>query len=806
MQNIPINIEDEMKRSYLDYAMSVIIGRALPDLRDGLKPVQRRILYAMHELGNSWQSHYKKSARIVGDVIGKYHPHGDQAVYEALVRTAQDFSLRYQLVDGQGNFGSIDGDPPAAMRYTEVRMTKLASELLADLDKETVDFAPNYDGTLFEPSVLPSKIPHLLINGASGIAVGMATNIPPHNLSEVIEAIINLIKDPDMDIEGLMELIPGPDFPTGGLIYGQEGIRMAYQTGKGMLRIRAKTSIEKREKREYIIISEIPYQVNKAKLVENIAELMREKKIEGIQEIRDESDRQGLRIVIELKREGIAPVILNQLYQHTQLQVSFGITFLAILSGQPQILNLKEILSHLINYRKEVILRRTAFELKKAEEKAHLLEGLKVAIENLTEVISLIKSSPDPLTAKEALSKRFSFSEAQAKAILDMRLQRLTTLEREKVLKDHRDTLNSIKDLREILSSEERVLDIIVKELREIKEKYGDERRTKIIPHQVQLSLEDTILEEDMVVTITHDGYIKRNPISLYRGQHRGGKGALSVITKEDDFVEHLFITTTLSYILFFTERGQVFWLKVYEIPEGGKNAKGKAIVNLLNLLSGERIAAVLSVKDFKEGGGVVMATQKGVVKKTELKAYSRPRSSGIIAIHLLPGDRLIGAKLVRANDEVFLGTREGKAIRFSQAEVRGVGRTSQGVRGIRLAPNDQAVVLGIISNEAFILSVTENGFGKKTLLSNYPKQKRGGKGVITIKIDGRRGKVVGMVQVSNKDDLMLITNKGKLIRMPSKGIPKKGRSSKGVKLMDLSGEEKVVAIAPLVEGEKGKG
>lgn len=803
-QQIPVNIEDEMRKSYMDYAMSVIIGRALPDARDGLKPVHRRILYAMYDLGNVWNKPHKKSARIVGDVIGKYHPHGDAAVYDTIARMAQDFSLRYPIIDGQGNFGSLDGDPPAAMRYTEVRMAEIASELLADLEKETVDFVPNYDGTLKEPSILPTKIPNLLINGSSGIAVGMATNIPPHNVKEVIEGTIALINNPELSVDELMNIIPGPDFPTAGVIHGREGIQEAYRTGRGILQLRARAFIEKKGKgdRECIVISEVPYQVNKARLVERIAELTQEKKIEGIADLRDESDREGVRIVIELKRDEIAKVVLNQLYQHTQMQITFGIIMLALVGNQPKVLNLKELLQQFISFRKVVILRRTAFELKKAERQAHILEGLIVAISNLDKIIALIRASANPGVAREGLMKNFKLSEIQAQAILDMRLQRLTALEREKIEEEYQETTKLIEELKQILEREELVRELIVEELTTINGKYGDERKTEIIEQEAEINIEDLIIEEDMVVTITHNGYIKRNPISLYRSQHRGGKGVTGITTKEEDFVEHLFVDSTHSYILFFTTRGKVYWKKVYELPQAGRSAMGKAIVNLLNLSPEEKIAAILPVRRFEEGKHIVMATKKGLIKKTPLMAFSRPRTGGIIALGIDEGDELIAARVTDGAQEIILGSKKGKAIRFKEEEVRPMGRNAMGVRGVRLGKDDEIIGMEAIGEGATILTVTENGFGKRTHTQEYRIQGRGGMGIITIRTSTRNGNVLGIKQVTDDDEIMLITNFGKIIRIKIKGISIIGRNTQGVKLIGVEKDEKVVGVALLAEKE----
>jgi DNA gyrase subunit A len=805
---VPVKLEEEMQKSYMDYAMSVIIGRALPDVRDGLKPVHRRVLYAMHELSNDWNKPFKKSARIVGDVIGKYHPHGGEAVYDALVRMAQDFSLRYPLVDGQGNFGSVDGDPPAAMRYTEVRMSRLAGELLADIEKETVEFLPNYDGSLIEPSILPARIPNLLINGSSGIAVGMATNIPPHNLREVIDATIAVIHHPDISAEELVSILPGPDFPTGAYILGHQGIREAYLTGRGMIQVRARAMIErqKRNERESIVITEIPYQVNKAKLLERIAELVQNKKIEGIADLRDESDREGLRVVVELKRDAVSQVILNQLFKHTQMQASFGVILLAIVGGQPLLLNLKELIHQFVLHRREVVTRRTQFELGKAEAQAHVLEGLKIALDNLDRVIALIRSSRTPKDAKEALISQFSLSEIQAQAILDMRLQRLTNLEREKINEDYTETIKLIARLREILSHEKLLLNLIVEELEEIRNRYGDDRRTQIIEEVQELKLEDLIVEEDMAVTISHSGYVKRNAISLYRSQRRGGRGKMGMTTKEEDFVEHLFVASTHSYILFFTDAGKVYWLKVHEIPQAGRMTRGKAIVNLLNLSGEEKIAAILPVRAFEEGKYVVLATRKGVIKKTDLMSYSHPRTGGIIALNLDPGDGLISACLTDGSKEILLSSREGKAIRFEEEGVRAMGRGARGVKGITLGKSDFLVSMDILSPGsvgASILSVTENGFGKRSPVEDYRLQSRGGKGIITVKTTARNGKLAGTQQITDQDEVMLITDRGKIIRLRCSEIRLSSRNTQGVKLIELEAGERVMAVARLAEREE---
>ena len=800
-----ISIEKEMKKSYLDYAMSVIIGRALPDVRDGLKPVHRRVLFAMRELKNDWNKAYKKSARIVGDVIGKYHPHGDAAVYDTIVRLAQDFSMRYPLVDGQGNFGSIDGDPPAAMRYTEIRMMRLAHEMLADLEKETVNFSPNYDESLMEPTVLPAKIPSLLVNGSSGIAVGMATNIPPHNLSEVIDALKALIDDADIPINALIKLIPGPDFPTGGIIYGTEGIRDAYETGRGSIRIRAKIGVEKdkRTQRETLIITELPYQVNKAKLIEKIAELIREKTISGIRFVRDESDREGMRIALGLKKDQIAAVTINQLYKHTRLEVSFGSIFLAVVDGRPELLNLREILQNFILHRKEIVIRRTRYDLKKAEDQAHILEGLKIALDHLDEVVALIRAAKSPADAKLQLIKKFSLSEKQAQAILDMRLQRLTGLEREKIQQDYKNILKDIARFKEILASERLVLNIIKEELTEIQEQFGDHRYTELVEKTKEITIEDMIVEEDMVVTISKRGYIKRNPITLYRSQRRGGKGKTAMGTKEDDFVEHLFVASTHHTFMFFTNMGKVYWCKVYDIPQAGRMSLGKAIVNLLNFGKDEKLTAVLAVPEFKPGYHVLMATKNGLIKKTDLMAFSRPRVGGIIALNILQGDELIAARITDGTLNVFLGSRGGKAIRFHESDVRPSGRVATGVRGMRLAEGDHIVGAEVLSHGQTLFAVTENGYGKRTSIDEYPVQKRGGKGVISIKTTKRNGFVVGILLVSGDDDLMLMTNIGKVIRMQINTISVISRNTQGVTLMGMDAAERVVGAARLAEKEE---
>jgi len=804
-QAVARTVQDEMRQSYLDYAMSVIIGRALPDVRDGLKPVQRRILYAMYELGNEYGKPYKKSARIVGDVIGKYHPHGDTAVYDALVRMVQEFSLRYPLVDGQGNFGSMDGDSAAAMRYTEVRLSKIASELLSDLDKETVETVPNYDGSLTEPRVLPARIPALLVNGSSGIAVGMATSIPPHNMGEVIDALLALIENPDLTAEELMEFVPAPDFPTGGILYGLEGIREAYRTGKGNVQIRARAFIEKTKKgdRESVVVTEIPYQVNKARLLERIAELARDRQIEEIADLRDESDRDGTRVVIELKKDAVAEVVLNNLYKLTQMQVSFGVQLLAIVQNQPRTLTLKQTLEEFLAYRREVVTRRSLFLLRKAEGRAHILEGLKIALSNLDAVIKLIRASKDPKEAKEGLVKKFALSEIQAQAILDMRLQRLTGLEREKILEELKEVQKEIARLKRILAEEKELLRVIAEEFREIREAYADVRRSQIVPEVRELGIEDLIVDEEMVVTVSHSGYIKRNPISLYRTQRRGGRGKVGMGTKEEDFVSMLFVATMHTYIMFFTNTGRVHWLKVHEIPEAGRAAKGKAIVNLLILSSGERISAILPVREFTEGKFVFMATAKGVVKKTDLMEFSRPRSGGIIALGLNDDDSLIATEITGGEDDVFLPTRQGMSIRFREDDVRAMGRTAVGVRGIALEEEDEVVGMEILRPRGTMLTVTEKGFGKRSAVEEYRVQSRGGKGVITLKVTEKTGSVLGVAQVSNEDDVMLVTDGGKIIRMPVAEIRISARNTQGVRLIGMEENERVASLARLAEKEE---
>jgi DNA gyrase subunit A len=803
-QKVPVYIEEEMRESFMAYAMSVIISRALPDVRDGLKPVHRRVLYAMYDVGNTSDKPYKKSARLVGDIMGKYHPHGDTAIYDTIVRMAQDFNMRYPLVDGQGNFGSVDGDNPAAMRYTEIRMTPLAEEMLADIEKETVDFIANYDDTLREPAVLPSRVPNLLINGAAGIAVGMATNIPPHNIGEIIDGLIALIENPAITIDGLMQHIPGPDFPTAGFIHGRDPIVQAYRDGKGIIQMRGKAFTEtvKRTGREQVVIIEIPYMVNKKRLIEQIAALVNEKKIEGIADIRDESDREGMRIVIELKRDAVSEIIINQLYKHTALQESFGLNMLAIADGRPKVLSLKDALKAFVEHRKEVVTRRTAFDLRKAEERLHILEGYRIALDNLDAVIALIRNAADPKSAKEGLISNFALSEIQAQAILDLRLQRLTGLERGKIMDEHRETLEVIAKLRAILADEKEIYKIIVEELREIKKKYGDERRTRIIERSEDISIEDMIVDEDMAVTISHDGYIKRNPVNLYRAQRRGGKGKIGTTTKEEDFVEYLFIASMHAYILFFTTSGKVYWTKVHELPQASRAARGRPIVNLLNLEPGEKVSAFLSVREFQEGRYIVFATKNGLVKKTELMAYANPRASGIRAIGLEQGDEVIGVRLTDGKQELILSTAAGQSIRFKEEQVRPTGRGTFGVVGMRLDPGDTVVSMEILTLGYDILTVAEGGYGKRTEMGEYRLQSRGGKGIITMKTTDKTGRVVGVQQVTADDQLMLISNRGKIIRLRVHDIRLIGRNTQGVRLIELEEDERVVSLARLAEKE----
>ncbi len=801
---IPVPIEEELKRSYLDYAMSVIVGRALPDVRDGLKPVQRRILYAMYELKNDWNKPYKKSARVVGDVIGKYHPHGDMAVYDTLVRLAQDFTMRYPLVDGQGNFGSIDGDAPAAMRYTEVRMAKIAHELLADLEKETVDFMPNYDNTLREPVVLPCRIPNLLINGSSGIAVGMATNIPPHNLGEVIDALVAMIHNPDITLDELLQYVKGPDFPTGAYIYGTEGIKEAYATGKGLIKMRARAHIEREGGRTSIVITELPYQVNKAKLVERIAALVRDKKIEGIAEVRDESDREGLRVVVELKREkqDFAPVILNQLYKQTPLESTYGIIMLALVNNRPEQLNLRELLGHFLAHRRTVVTRRTIYDLRKARERAHILEGLMIALAHLDEVIALIKASKTPAEAKEGLIKRFGLTPVQAQAILDMRLQRLTGLEQEKIKAEYEELKRQIAWFEKILADESVLMKVIEDELLAIKKEYADPRRTEIVEKTEELSVEDLVAEEDMVVTVTHRGYIKRLPVATYRSQRRGGRGKRGVEAGQEDMVTQLYVASTHDQFLCFTNLGRVYWLKVYDIPQAGRTAKGTSLRNLLPLGKEEKLATILPVRGFDEEHFVFFVTRQGLVKKTPLSAFSNPRSTGIVAATLKPGDELVAAALTDGKKDILLVTRKGQAIRFPETDVRPMGRTAAGVKGIDLPADDEVVGLEILDpeDEADLLTVSELGYGKRTKLSEYRTQSRGGKGIIAMKLSEKTGFLVGCARVVDEDEIMLVSSAGKIIRLRVKDIPVQGRATQGVRLFMLSPGEKIVSLAKLAE------
>jgi DNA gyrase subunit A len=803
---IPVNISDELRTSFMDYAMSVIISRALPDVRDGLKPVHRRILVTMRDLNLTATRGYRKCAKIAGDVSGNYHPHGEGVVYPSLVRLAQDFSLRYPLVDGQGNFGSIDGDPPAAMRYTEARMTRLGEEMLRDIDKNTVDYVPNYDGTREEPTVLPSAIPNLLINGSSGIAVGMATNIPPHNLAEVIDALVLLLDHPACTLGDLMACMPGPDFPTAGFIHGRQGILEAYRTGRGFLQLRARCVVEvsKRTSRESIIVTEIPYQVNKTKLLERIAEMVRTKKIEGIADLRDESDRHGMRIVIDLRRDAVSQVVLNQLYANTQLQVTFGVIMLALVDNQPRVLSLQELLSYYLQHRREVIIRRTNYDLARAREREHVLAGLMVALDHLDAIIALIRAAAAPAEARQELMRRFALSEVQAQAILDMRLQRLTGLEREKILQEHAEIQEAIKEYEAILGSEARIREIIKEELLEIREKYGDERRTEIIEAEEEISFEDLIVEEDMVVTKSHAGYLKRQPTSLYQSQRRGGKGKVAMQTREEDFVEQLFVASTHDYLLFFTNIGKVHWLKVYEIPQAGRASRGKAAVNLLQLQPGEQISTVIPIRRFEVDRFLIMATRKGVVKKTELTAYGNPRQTGIIALTLDPGDELIRVGVTRGDQDVFLATRGGLSIRFKETDVRAIGRTARGVIGISLEEGDVVVGMEVLSEGATILTVSECGYGKRTSEAEYRVQSRGGKGLINLRLTPKTGVVVGVRQVFDEDDIMVMSDQGNLVRLRVADIPCIGRNTQGVRLINLTAEQRLVGVAR-VEEDNGR-
>ena len=799
----PIDIDDEMKSAYLDYAMSVIIGRALPDIRDGLKPVHRRVLYAMHESGNVFNKPYKKSARIVGDVIGKYHPHGDQAVYDTIVRLAQEFSQRIPLVDGQGNFGSIDGDSAAAMRYTEIRMQEITGELLRDLEKETVQFVPNYDESTKEPSVLPASFPQLLVNGSSGIAVGMATNIPPHNLTEVVDAAIHVIEEPECSIDDLLEFVKGPDFPTRGIIQGKNGIISAYKTGRGIIRVRGRAEIEPIGKgdRERIVINELPFQINKARLVEKIAELVREKKLEGISDLRDESDREGIRVVIELKKGTMGRVVLNSIYKNTQLQDTFGVILLALVNQQPRVLNLKEYLRYFVLFRKEVVTLRTEFDLKKAREKEHILEGLKIALDNLDEVVKLIRNAEDPVSAREGLISIFALSEAQAKAILEMRLQRLTGLERQKIVDELGEIKKKIEEYLHILANEEVKLKIIREELVEIKTKYNDQRRTEIAEtDESDLLIEDLIADEETVVVYSRSGYIKRHSVDNYRAQRRGGKGIRGMDLKEEDVVEKLFIASALSHLLIFTSLGKVHWLRVFSIPEVSRTAKGKSIANLVNLQSGESIASILSVREFEEDKFVMIATERGIVKKTSLMAYSKPRQGGVIGLTIDKGDRLIGAELCDGKSDILLATEKGFSIRFSEKEARPIGRTGRGVRGIRLKPDDRVVGAEIVHPGNMLLTITSNGYGKRTQLEEYPVQGRGGLGVMTIRCNEKIGSVIGIQQVTENDQLLVITSDGNIVRMKVDEISVIGRNTQGVRLVGTGESNQVVSVEKLVE------
>jgi DNA gyrase subunit A len=804
---VPITLEEEMKSSYIDYAMSVIVARALPDVRDGLKPVHRRVLYGMHDLGMAHNKPYKKSARIVGEVLGKYHPHGDTAVYDSMVRMVQDFSLRYPLVDGQGNFGSVDGDSPAAMRYTEARLARISEEMLRDLDKNTVDFVPNFDDSLQEPTVMPSYLPNLLINGSSGIAVGMATNIPPHNLGEVVDGLINLIKNPAITIEKLMKNIIAPDFPTAGIIYGYAGVKEAFLTGRGRIIVRAKANIETQKNgREHIIITELPYQVNKANLIEKMADLVRAGKINDISNIRDESDRDGLRVVIELKKDAQPPIVLNQLFVHTQMQTTFGVIMLALVHGVPKVLNLKEMLQHFLNHRMDVLIRRTKFELDAAEKRAHILEGYIIALDNIDAVIQTIKKSKDVETAKQNLIKKFKLSEIQSKAILDMRLQRLTGLERQKIEDEYKETIKLIEKLKSILKSEDQRKIIITNELLELKKKYADDRRTEIVYDYEDFSLEDIIAEEDVVVTITHSGFIKRFPVSGYRKQGRGGKGVTGAGTKEDDFIEHMFIASTHQYILFFTDKGKVYWLKVHELPEGGRATRGRSIINLLQKDKDELITAFVAVKEFSDDQYLIMATELGTVKKTVLSAYGNVRKGGINAINLKKNDRLIEVKMTDGTSDIMIGTRNGFAVRFNEKDARDMGRTATGVRGVRLGKGDKAVGLLVIKRQGMsVLVVTEKGYGKRSDVNDYRITHRGGKGVITVKTSDKIGKMIALMEVNDNDELVIISTKGMVIRQSMKDIRVMGRATQGVRVIRLKDGDSIADIAKVVPEEEGE-
>ena len=809
---LPVNIEDEMKRSYMDYAMSVIIGRALPDVRDGLKPAHRRVLYGMRTMGLASNRAYRKCAKIVGEVMGNYHPHGDASIYDTLVRLAQDFNMRYPLVDGQGNFGSVDGDPPAAMRYTEARPEALAEAMMTDLDKETVDFVPNYDETTEEPTVLPTTFPNLLVNGSAGIAVGMATNVPPHNMREVFAGVIAAIEmrgqSKDARTRAVLKAIPGPDFPTGGFIVGRHGIVQAYTTGRGAMTVRAKATTEesKRGDKISIVITEIPYQVNKKRLLESIAELVREKTIEGISDLRDESDRDGMRIVVELKRGEVPEVVLNNLYKHTQLQTTFGIIMLAIAGGRPKVLSLLEVIEQFIEFRREVVRRRTEFELRKAEARAHILEGLRIALDHLDEVIRLIRGSRSPLEAREGLIAQFTLSALQAQAILDMQLQRLTGLERQKILDELAEVMKTIERLRAILSSDELLMQVVVSEMKAVRDRFADDRRTEILEAEGEFRIEDLIADEDMAITVTNTGYIKRTAISTYRAQRRGGKGRIGMRTREEDFVSHLFIASTHAYIMIFSDRGRGYWLKVHEIPDVGPGGKGKAIANLVAMEAGERIAALLAVKEFPEQEGqqfVVMGSRKGVVKKTDLSLFRNPRAGGIIAIGVEEGDAVIAVEMSDGKEQIFLGTRDGMAIRFEETDVRPMGRTAYGVRGISLRDNDEVVAMEVVREGGTLLTVAQNGYGKRTELDEYRLQSRGGVGIINIQTSDRNGKVVGIAYVHDDDELMIISQQGMILRMRAGDVRAIGRATQGVRLIEMEEGDEVVAIAKLAEKEE---
>jgi DNA gyrase subunit A len=800
---IPVNIEDEMRTSFLDYSMSVIISRALPDVRDGLKPSQRRILVTFNDLNLTAGRPYRKCAKISGDVSGNYHPHGEAVIYPSIVRLAQPFSMRYPLVDGQGNFGSIDGDPPAAMRYTEARLSRIAAELLADIDRETVDFVPNYDNTRTEPVVLPTRVPNLLVNGSTGIAVGMATNIPPHNLAETVDALILLARNPDADLDAIMEKLPGPDFPTGATICGTSGIRQAYRTGRGLLTVRAKADFEDgRGGRRMIVVSEIPYMINKAAMIEKIAELVRGGKLEGISDLRDESDRRGMRVVVELKKDVDEQVVLNQLYKLSPMQSTFGVNMVALVNNRPQTLGLVALLQHFLAFRREVVRRRAAYDLRQAEARAHILEGFARALEELDAVIALIRASENPAAAREGLMARFALSEAQAQAILEMRLQRLTQLERQKILDELAEVRTRIAELRELLGSDEKVRDLIVRELEELRENYSDARRTELGAEVEDLTTEDLIAEEDMVVTISHRGYAKRLSPSNYRAQRRGGKGKMAATTREEDFVEKLFVASTHAYLLCFTNLGRVYWLKVHQVPEMSRAARGNPIVNLLQLQKDERVHEILPVRSFDEGGYVVLATRRGQIKKTELSQYANPRRAGIIAITIHEGDELIGAARTRGSDEILIATQDGKAIRFPEDQVRPMGRGAAGVRAISTRDGDDAVAMEVLEAGQTVLTVTERGYGKRSPLDDYREQNRGGQGIITIKTSERNGSVVAVLQVSDGDQIMLVTNSGKVIRMRVNGIPTIGRNTQGVRLMEIGEDERVVSVTRLPRDE----